>query len=50
LGALERHIYDPIYTSYERTAEIPHVHKLNLTQARARGSAVINTDSLGLEL
>jgi hypothetical protein len=47
-GYSERHIYDPIYTSYERTAEIPYVHKPNLTQARARGSAVINTDSLGL--
>jgi hypothetical protein len=35
-GYSERHIYDPIYTSYERTAEIPSVHKPNLVQARYR--------------
>lgn len=47
-GYSERHIYDPIYTAYDRTTDIPYVHKPNLTQARARGLAVINTDSLGL--
>jgi len=47
-GYSERHIYDPIYTSFDRTADIPYVHKPNLTQARARGLAIINTDSLGL--
>jgi hypothetical protein len=47
-GYSERHIYDPIYTSYDRTENIPYIHKPNLTQARARGLAVINTDSLGL--
>jgi hypothetical protein len=34
--------------SRDRTADIPYVHKPSLTQARARGPAVINTDSLGL--
>ena len=47
-GYSERHIYDPIYTSFDRGGEIPYVHKPNLTQVRARGLAVINTDSLGL--
>lgn len=48
LGYSERHIYDPIYTSFDRTDDIPYIHKANLTGARARGLAVINTDSLGL--
>ena len=47
-GYSERHIYDPIYTSFDRTGDIPYIHKPNLTEARARGLAVINTDSLGL--
>lgn len=47
-GYSERHIYDPIYTSYDRPADIPYVHRPNLTQARARGLAAINADSLGL--
>jgi hypothetical protein len=47
-GYSERHIYDPIYTSFDRTDDIPYIHKANLTGARARGLAVINTDSLGL--
>jgi hypothetical protein len=47
-GYSERHIYDPIYTSFDRTEEIPYIHKSNLKEARARGLAVINTDSLGL--
>src|SRR5215208_4997149 len=32
----------------DRSEEIPYIHKCNLTEARARGLAVINTDSLGL--
>jgi len=47
-GYSERNIYDPIYTSFDRTEDIPYVHKPNLMEARARGLAVINTDSLGL--
>jgi hypothetical protein len=47
-GYSQRHIYDPIYTSFDRTVDIPYIHKPNLAQARARGLAVINTDSLGL--
>jgi lysophospholipase L1-like esterase len=48
VGFSERHIYDPIYTSFEQSEEIPYIHKSNLTRARARGLAMINTDSLGL--
>ncbi|NOS77613.1 MAG: SGNH/GDSL hydrolase family protein [Nitrospira sp.] len=47
-GYAQPHIYDPIYRPYDRTADIPYIHKANLTEARARGLAVINTDSLGL--
>ena len=47
-GYSQRHIYDPIYMSFDRTGDIPYIHKPNLAQARARGLAVINTDSLGL--
>jgi hypothetical protein len=47
-GYSQRHIYDPIYMSFDRTGDIPYIHKPNLTQASARGLAVINTDSLGL--
>jgi hypothetical protein len=47
-GYSYRHIYDPIYTTFDRTEDIPYIHKPNLAAARARGLAVINTDSLGL--
>ena len=47
-GYSYRHIYDPIYTTFDRTEDIPYIHKPNLAGARARGLAVINTDSLGL--
>ena len=47
-GYSERHIYDPIYTAFERSPDIPYIHKANLVQARGRGLAIINTDSLGL--
>jgi hypothetical protein len=47
-GYSERHIYDPIYRLFDPSEEIPYIHKPNLSQAHARGLAVINTDSLGL--
>lgn len=47
-GYSERHLYDPIYRAFEPSEDIPYIHKPNLVQARARGLAVINTDSLGL--
>src|SRR5678809_1534280 len=47
-GYSERNIYDPIYIPFEKTEDIPYVHKPNLVQARAHGLAIINTDSLGL--
>jgi hypothetical protein len=47
-GLSQPSIYDPIYTTFDRIEDIPYVHKPNLTQARARGLAIINTDSLGL--
>lgn len=47
-GYSEHHIYDAIYASYDRTDDIPYMLKPNLAQVRARGLAVINTDSLGL--
>jgi len=47
-GYAERHILDPIYAPFERTKDIPYVHKPNLVNARARGFAIINTDALGL--
>jgi lysophospholipase L1-like esterase len=48
-GYSEHHITDPIYMSFAPAqADIPYVHKPNLSNARARGLAVINTDSLGL--
>jgi len=47
-GYSQRHIYDPIYTAFDHSPDIPYIHKANLIQARARGLAVIDTDSLGL--
>jgi lysophospholipase L1-like esterase len=47
-GYSERHICDPIYTTFAPSTDIPYVHKPNLHDARARGLAIINTDSLGL--
>jgi len=47
-GYSQRHMYDPIYMSYEGAEDIPYIQKPNLVEARARGLAVINTDSLGL--
>lgn len=47
-GYSARHICDPIYISFSQTQEIPYIHKPNLSQARARGLSIINTDSLGL--
>lgn len=47
-GYSERYIYDPIYMPFEASEDIPFVHKPNLENARARGNAIIHTDSLGL--
>ncbi len=47
-GYSQRHMYDPIYMLFESAEDIPYIQKPNLVQARARGLAVINTDSLGL--
>lgn len=47
-GYSEGNIYDPIYRSFESSEDIPYIHKPNLVQARGRGLAVMNTDSLGL--
>src|SRR2546423_11819647 len=48
-GYSEHHISDPIYMPFAAAQEeIPYVHKPNLSNARARGLAIINTDSLGL--
>jgi hypothetical protein len=47
-GYSEHHICDPIYMSFPLSQEIPYIHKPNLSQARARGLAIINTDSIGL--
>lgn len=47
-GYSERYISDPIYMPFPGSEEIPFIHKPNLEGARARGMAIINTDSLGL--
>jgi lysophospholipase L1-like esterase len=48
-GYSERHLTDPIYMPFASgQSEIPYVHRPNLSNARARGLARINTDSLGL--
>jgi hypothetical protein len=47
-GYSERHICDPIYMPFNNSQDIPYVHKPNLSNARARGLAIINTDSMGL--
>src|SRR4030095_7787816 len=47
-GYSEHHLCDPIYLPYDRSADVPYIHKPKLVNARARGLAVINTDSLGL--
>jgi hypothetical protein len=47
-GYSEHHICDPIYMPFDGASEIPYVHKPHLANARARGLAMINTDSLGL--
>ena len=35
-GYSEPQIYDPIYTPFDRTTDIPYIHKSNLREARAR--------------
>jgi len=47
-GYSERYIYDPIYMTYDKTENIPFVHKPGINNARARGLAILNTDILGL--
>ncbi|ULA64036.1 MAG: hypothetical protein LZF86_110736 [Nitrospira sp.] len=47
-GYAQPHIYDPIYRPYDRPEDLSYIHKPNLVNARARGLALINTDSLGL--
>ncbi len=48
-GYSEHHLSDPIYMPYTQAREeIPYVHRPNLSQCKARGFAIINTDSLGL--
>ncbi len=47
-GYSDRYIYDPIYEHCPSCQDIPYIHKACLHNARARGLAVINTDSLGL--
>src|ERR1041384_7575397 len=47
-GYAKHDLCDPIYMPFNATPDIPYVHKPNLTNAHARGGAVINTDELGL--
>jgi hypothetical protein len=47
-GYSEQYICDPIYMPFAPTSEIPYVHKPNLTNARASGLAIIDTDRWGL--
>jgi lysophospholipase L1-like esterase len=47
-GYAEGHLYDPIYRPFDRSQDIPYIHKPNLLHAKARGLALIDTDSLGL--
>ncbi|MBI4698763.1 MAG: SGNH/GDSL hydrolase family protein [Nitrospirae bacterium] len=47
-GYSKQYIYDPIYMPFEKTNEIPYVHKPNLKNARGQGLSIVNTDSLGL--
>jgi len=47
-GYSAHYIYDPIYMPYEKSEDIPYIQKPDLNNARARGLAVIHTDSFGL--
>ncbi len=47
-GYSQHYIYDPIYKPCPECKNIPFVHKTCLENAKARGLAVINTDSIGL--
>jgi hypothetical protein len=47
-GYSQHHLCDPIYIPFSGSADIPYVHKPRLSNARARGLAIINTDGLGL--
>jgi hypothetical protein len=47
-GYSEHHLCDPIYMPFAASNDIPYIHKPKLVNARARGLAIINSDSLGL--
>jgi len=47
-GYSERYMFDPIYTRFGGSNDIPYVYKPNLENVLAMGGSVINTDSLGL--
>ena len=47
-GYSEHYISEPIYMPFDKTEDIPYIHKPNLMNAKARGLSIINTDSLGL--
>jgi len=47
-GYSKQYIYDPIYTPFDKTEDIPFIHKPNLVNARGRGCVIFNTDNLGL--
>lgn len=47
-GYSEHYIYDPIYRESDKIKDMPYIHKSNLLNARGRGLAIVNTDSLGL--
>lgn len=38
-GYSQRHMYDPIYTSFKGAEDIPYIQKPNLVQVQARGFA-----------
>ncbi|MBN1941998.1 MAG: SGNH/GDSL hydrolase family protein [Phycisphaerae bacterium] len=47
-GYSEHYLYDPIYQPCAESAEIPFVHKPNLSGAKGRGLTGVHTDELGL--
>lgn len=47
-GYSGHYIYDPVYMPYKGQGDIPYIHKPNLVNAKGRGFAIFNTDSLGL--
>jgi len=47
-GYSTHYIYDPIYMPFDKSKDIPYIHKPNLLKAKARGLSIINSNSLGL--